>query len=911
MKIRKILFGMTAGMMAVSSALVCQVSAGAVDTTLYSNTAVESWHDLEVDLSKAGIAGDDSSLEISCTAPEDAVDGHRLFNVIINGDWDNPEYTMSYDSSKTDFSVTVPGSELKGKSSIKIQAGDVDVKLTVKAVDFEEDKRATADVKLDLPINISMTAYTDENNIGAAADYSIDVTDQFSAKTMGEMFQTLKGVNLPAGKYFSDSLGVGADGFEMNIGIHGVDSSGNDQWGCSTNTVSYADGGFISLNSGDIYYPGTNDDTLVELDVTIRPRMEYNEAAGKQQAVSEKVRNLKSGDKITIQTAEDKRTTADLKLDLPVNISMTAITDEYTIGTKADYYVDVTDQFSAKTMGELLQTLKGVNVPAGKYFSDSLGLGVDGYEMNIGIHGRDSSGNDQWGGSSKTVSYADGGFIAFDDDNFYYTGANGDTLVDINIDIRPRMKYVEAENKDQAVSEKVRNLKPGDQITIQTVKDTRSEITIPAPKGSIVMYCFQDEWNEGTMACGDIPASSVSGITSGKTTVKELKEKYKTISASGNPVYTKDSLNLGKDAFTYAVWLHMKNGSQEDWWRGTLVSFDETAVLNTEDIDSSLDDYAIEEIGFTVYPVIEELPNGKSRAVNEKIRNLDPNKTEKIYINGTEAADDDEDDIKYDGLGEVKAEGNVTFKAAEWNPSDVDMTVVAIDPSWIKTEDDIVIVKLKYNKAYYDEWVRLVVVKNDGDYNDFYVEFDKRDFNIHFRAGAFMEKWGCKTVKELTDLNLSVQLWNPELGDNVNYQVSVISPKFEEKIDAPADKPEDYVPPTIEVKPNTINAQTTGVKPSKDDSSKKVYDTRFVMSVSSDDIVSGAGLKMVAYITIKRLDTNQTATISTTICYDKVSAVGDTISAGDGQKLLAFAVVNIPAGVDIEYTSILMGVADV
>lgn len=70
------------------------------------------------------------------------------------------------------------------------------------------------------------------------------------------------------------------------------------------------------------------------------------------------------------------------------------------------------------------------------------------------------------------------------------------------------------------------------------------------------------------------------------------------------------------------------------------------------------------------------------------------------------------------------------------------MTVVAIDPSWIKTEDDVVIVKLKYNKDYYDEWARLVVVKNDGDYNDFYVEFDKRDFNIHFvperswRSGA-------------------------------------------------------------------------------------------------------------------------------------------------------------------------------
>ena len=191
-------------------------------------------------------------------------------------------------------------------------------------------------------------------------------------------------------------------------------------------------------------------------------------------------------------------------------------------------------------------------------------------------------------------------------------------------------------------------------------------------------------------------------------------------------------------------------------------------MLNTDGIDRSLDDYAIEEIGFTVYPVIEELPNGKTRAVNEKIRNLDPDKTEKIYINSTEAADDDYDDIKYD---EVKAEGNVTFKAAEWNPSEVDMTVVAIDPS------------------------------------------------------------------------------------------------------------------------------------------KKVYDTRFVMSVSESADIS-SGKKMVVYISIKRLDTNQVAAITTTICYDNVSSLGETVSAGDGEKLLAFAVVNIPKGVSIEYTSIILSQAE-
>ena len=241
---------------------------------------------------------------------------------------------------------------------------------------------------------------------------------------------------------------------------------------------------------------------------------------------------------------------------------MTAYTDENNIGTAADYSIDVTDQFSAKTMGEMFHTLKGVNLPAGKYFSDSLGLGVDGYEMSIGIHGVDSSGNDQWGCSNNTVSYAD---IFLNSGDIYYPGTNDDTLVELNITIRPRMEYNEAAGKQQAVSEKVRNLKDGDTITIQTVKDIHSEITIPAPKGSMVMYCFQDDQAyEGTMACADIPASFVSGITSGKTTVKELKEKYKTISASCKPVYTKDSLNLGKNAFTYAVWLHMKNGSQED-----------------------------------------------------------------------------------------------------------------------------------------------------------------------------------------------------------------------------------------------------------------------------------------------------------------------------------------------------------
>lgn len=911
MKFKKFLTGMTVGIMAVSSAIVCQVSAGAVEATLISDAAVEKWKSITVDFGKAGIAAENSSLVISCPAPEGAVDGQRLFKPILSeDDWgDEPKYIVSYDSSKTAFSITIPGSELVGKQSLIIQACDVGVSLTVKAVDFAEDTRETVSAP-ELPVNIRLEAYQDSSWLsGSNAANWIELTDILDAETIGDLFKKYKSITIPAGEYFSDTLGLGADGFEYVLEYNATDGNNEVQYAGVYDSVSYADGGSFSLNRPE--YSGSDSDKLNSVALCLRTKLEDAEN-GMSRAVSEKVRNLKAGDAITIQTREDKRTTAEISLDLPTNIRMGAYTDENIIGATASYEIKVTDQFNVKTFGDLVDTFREAKLPAGKYIGDSLGLGADGFEMNIGFMGRDAGGNEFWGCTINAISYKDGGVLSLDSSDLYYPGSRDDSIALIHVSIRPRTEYVESEGKNQAVSEKVRNLTDGTVITIRTAEDTRSEITVPAPTGGIVMYCYRDEWNDGTMANADIPASSVSGITIGKTTVKELKQTVKAISSSGKPVYTKDSLNLGKDAFSYAVWLHMKNGEQEEWWRGELVSFDEIATADTENIDAEFDDYVIEEIGLTVFPVIKTLPDGRSQAVSKIIRNLDPEKTDKIFINDMEAADDDEDDIKYDGLGDIKAEGTTVFKMSEWDPEQLDINVVGIDPSWIRTEDDVIIVKVKYNKNYYDEYSKLVIAKNDGDYSEgFAYQFGERDFNIHVRVGELMKYWNCKTVKELADKNMTVQLWAPKEGDSVNYQVSVISPVFEEKIEAPADKPEDYVPPAVKPETDKTTAQTTGLKPGTGNPDEKVYDTRFVMSVSSSDLVSGKGLRLVAYITIKRLDTNQTATISTTICYDSISAVGDTISADDGQKLLAFAILNIPAGVDIEYTSIILSVAEV
>lgn len=1056
MKIRKIMTGMAAGMMAVSSAIVCQITAGAVDTTLFSDTAVASWNNLEVDLRKAGIADENSSLVISCPIPDGVEDGNLLFRVILKDeDWEDPTYSLSYDANKTEFSLTVPGSELTGKTDLIIQAGQVDVKLTVKAVGFTEDTRAainTGDVKKsyciypwndengglhfggkcsidsvdgitlgkttvaelkgsykslytsgitylrdsanigkdnlgynyclqlrsadgnydevyfdgtnygselvaypddidssydsytitavsydcyvqdgydvsglsgeksirifanelgksvtapELPIQFTMNAYSGDWINGCLADRYIEITDMFEAETVNDLLTNYGTFTIPAGEYFSDSLGLGADGFEVSLDFQ-AQSNGEEQHGRIDEYLSYADGGTLYFD--DSSYDGPSyDDKLEKVFFVFRPKQEYNEELGKMQAVSEKVRNLKDGDPITVQTREDKRATLDITPDLPTNIIMYANYNDDTNGASIRCEIDVSDQFQVKTIEELVNTLKGVNLPAGGYVSDSLGLGADGFEMRLSICGTDADGNEFWGCSNELVSYADGGFISTD---IYYPGSSSDTIKQMAVTIQP--KYVFADNgKSQAVSEKVMNLNDGDALYLQTKEDTRRDITVTTHTGGIVLYCTQDpEWMEGTVAYGDYPVSSVSGITIGKTTIAELKSTVKTISASTKPVYKKDSLGVGKDAFNYAIWMHLKKGSDEQWTRGPDTSFDEIATFYTDSFDDSwLDDYVIEEIGVTFTPKFESLPNGKHRAANETIRNLDPDS--RIYINDMDVVEDDEDDIKFDGLGEVKEKGTKVFGKAEWDPEQLDINIAAIDPSWIKTEDDVIIIKMKYNKEYYDEWASLVITKNDGDYSEgFAYQFAERDFNIHIRAGELMKYWNCKTVKELGEKNLAVQLWSPELGDSVDYQITVISPKFEGKVEDPKSKPKDFVPPTIkEPERNKTNSQVTGVKPSPKDPNKNVYDSRFVMSVSSNDVFR-RGVKIVAYITIKRLDTNQVATITTSICYDQVSAIGDPITAGAGEKLLAFALINIPEGVSIEYTSIILSIAE-
>ena len=589
-------------------------------------------------------------------------------------------------------------------------------------------------------------------------------------------------------------------------------------------------------------------------------------------------------------------------------ILLNSYQDEWNEGTMANADVPVSSvsgvDFGKTTVKELKDSIKTLSASANPvYTDDSLDLGKDAYSYAVWLHMQNSSGEEEWNR---------GDLVSFDEIATLSTDTLDSRLddyaiVEIGLTYYPQIEEL-SNGKNQAVNETIRNLTPGTQIIINESADTRKAITVPSTTGSIVLYTFQDEWNEGTMACAEVPASSVSGIDIGTTTIKELKDTVKTISASAKPVYNNDSLNLGKDAYTYAVWMHMQNSSgEEGWWRGDLVSFDEIASLYTETIDSRLDDYAIVEIGLTFYPKMVKLSNGKSQAVSEVIRNLEPE--DRIFINNSETTEDDEDDLKYDGLGEVKAEGTRIVEVNPWAPEDADCTVLGFDPDWVKTKDDTIIIKVKYNKAYFDPWTKLAFSNFDSNVNEENTnyEFAESDFNVHVRVETLLKQWGYDSVQDLQDKPLSIQLWMPEVGDSIDYQVSVISPVFEQEEVTP-EEDADFVPPTIEkMKPNKTYVQTTGKK--KNENNEDVFDARFVMAVP-EATVNGKGRKLVAYITIKRLSDGKTTTISTSICYDSVSAIGDKISADDGEKLLAFAILDIPEGEALQYTSFIINEAE-
>lgn len=121
MKIKRLLSGTMAGVMAVSSSFVMQMPASAetISATIVEARHTESWEAFDINLLEYGVMDSGTSVKITAKVAEldikqkDDETGEEstpewVFGVIINNDWNHDTMPhCNYNKDKTEFSLTL------------------------------------------------------------------------------------------------------------------------------------------------------------------------------------------------------------------------------------------------------------------------------------------------------------------------------------------------------------------------------------------------------------------------------------------------------------------------------------------------------------------------------------------------------------------------------------------------------------------------------------------------------------------------------------------------------------------------------------------------------------------------------------------------------------------------------------
>ena len=88
---------------------------------------------------------------------------------------------------------------------------------------------------------------------------------------------------------------------------------------------------------------------------------------------------------------------------------------------------------NAETVGDLSKNYKSITIPAGKYISDTLGLGADGFEYCLEFNATDSNNEIHYGGIGYSISYTNGGSFLLDDMNYDGSGSDKLNFISLNL----------------------------------------------------------------------------------------------------------------------------------------------------------------------------------------------------------------------------------------------------------------------------------------------------------------------------------------------------------------------------------------------------------------------------------------------------------------------------------------------
>ena len=630
MKIRRIMSGAMAGVMAVSSSFVMQLPAAAeaINATVISARNTPSWDAIPVNLLEYGIMDSNTSVKITCRVDQTDIlteDGNVpdwAFGVVINNDWSHDTMPhCSYESDKTEFSMTLTAEQLSNNPEFTIQSQlPCASEITVEAIDLQQDSRGIIELKA-IDRNVVMWVYDgdwiDGNICGGGYDFTDGDIDgvEFGKTTAGELRTSVKKITTKANPYFSDTANAGADSYVYNIEISMKDANGNE---------TSASGGEIDFTSdGNTYIDTLLDSSMDNYIITgirlyVSAKTEWDGELNKSRCSNETIRNMLKGTNVLLEI--EKSTKEDISLD-PITARSVEMTVSTQDGVKyADGYVDLEPGvLSGITLADLVGKYHSLTISAPGYFANSAGIDPADLVYNI---------NMEFSNADDTESrWLDRDLTALTDDCTLYTGnysedllpgAEDFTLRSISIRVTPKMETVDG--TDRPVSEALRNYTE-DSFLLEFKEDPRSAYDVEVPDRTVTLFTWADDsWLKGSSSTGSTSDLTVPGIESGKTTFAELKENVKSLSAS-LPYYS-DSIGAGQDAFCYKFGFRFSDDSEFFCNTSADLGNKLTMYLDNES-ESDISTSAITSVFINVEPKMESTDDGKMQAISEKLRTLE------------------------------------------------------------------------------------------------------------------------------------------------------------------------------------------------------------------------------------------------------------------------------------------------
>ncbi|MGN1341379.1 MAG: hypothetical protein ACI4WS_13890, partial [Oscillospiraceae bacterium] len=643
MKIRKIMSGMMAGVMTVSSAVVLQMPAAAENVSVISSQTVASWDPLDVDLTSAGILGASSAVKITCTVEnidlltEKGEVPVNAFGVVIGNNWNQSTMPhVAYNSSSTEFSITLNREEMNYQPVFQIQNQlPCEAVFTVEAVDFEADARTTTSIDAQTE-NYTMEAFEDSgwligSNVGA--EFSRQLTDiEYNTTTIAGLLEKYKSISCTGNPYYGDSAGAGSEAFSYHLYVDAKDSNDNTMRFVSTDAEYTAPSEFFvdTLHAGEADYvrnPDFADYVITGAGIEIGTKIGWDGTVFKSYALSDVIKNLEPGTQLTIEAVEDTRSTAALPAIDQVSMELTAYDgDGWLEGcfVTGDHVVAAPEgiTYNETTVGQLRTAFKSFATTANTYFSDSVDAGADNFEYSIDLIAvKDENevrfGNASFGLTSSGTVYVDN----FDADGTGITTGTYDdyAVTAIIIKVQSKLGWNGDTNLCYALCDAIKNMTPGDTLTLNLKEDTRASLALTAiTDKSVTLNVYSDDYF-GTMVGGDVWYNNHELI--GKT-VSELLSTYKEVTLTA-PGYFADSVDAGADAFVYAPTIRVSNEDDSDsrWLDWDKFALTEDGRMNLNQYTSWLegcDDYTVKD----VY-VYFQAKTDETQIVNETLRGLE------------------------------------------------------------------------------------------------------------------------------------------------------------------------------------------------------------------------------------------------------------------------------------------------